>query len=400
MATGAYIANPVGVRSGSIQETAAIMSMHSVLSSLPVLPTASPSRARAIVPRRHKPEKDDAPLALRRFPKVADHTSEDVLMRILQKEDTPMPLPAPFGRTICNLTLRLNLKKTWYKSEDCLFYGGRQLMDDPKVRDVVDLASASQDNRYLHVFVKAEDLQSVSVTSQHRRKPRPSALSRSLSRLSMADRSLNSSMDNLEDMTVVQDMQSTEDPTHEGAADNPKLFLKTEDVIHLIVKKSAHVSWQHVDTGHFELSVNVSETAGMVKERLSNANGLNVDKHALLYNGFLLDSNKPLSAYGVGQGAVLELVPLEPALEMPFVSGSIARSYPDGSPMLSSPAHSLFMQWQRANSGLKAGNWPSLASAGSGGSYFMYDSQQQVRPVANIISSSASFLAKLWVRSP
>ena len=42
-----------------------------------------------------------------------------------------------------------------------------------------------------------------------------------------------------------------------------------------------------------------------------------------------------------------------------------------GSPLLSSPEHQLFEDWQKARAGLAKGHAPRLAPAGTGGSYFI-----------------------------
>ena len=51
-----------------------------------------------------------------------------------------------------------------------------------------------------------------------------------------------------------------------------------------------------------------------------------------------------------------------------------------GSPLLSSPEHQLFEDWQKARAGLAKGHPPRLAPAGTGGSYFI--SGEDGMPVA------------------
>ena len=51
-----------------------------------------------------------------------------------------------------------------------------------------------------------------------------------------------------------------------------------------------------------------------------------------------------------------------------------------GSPLLSSPEHQLFEDWQKARAGLAKGHAPRLAPAGTGGSYFI--SGEDGMPVA------------------
>lgn len=65
--------------------------------------------------------------------------------------------------------------------------------------------------------------------------------------------------------------------------------------------------------------------------RAEAVSGLVFDSHQLVHNGEVL-SGKSLAEYGVQKGSVLELVPYEPF---------VPETMPEGSPLLSSPAHEL-----------------------------------------------------------
>lgn len=72
--------------------------------------------------------------------------------------------------------------------------------------------------------------------------------------------------------------------------------------------------------------------------RAEAVSGLPFGSHQLIHNGQVL-SGKSLAEYGVQKGSVLELVPYEP-----FVPESL----PEGSPLLSSPAHELVRDLHRS----------------------------------------------------
>ncbi len=93
--------------------------------------------------------------------------------------------------------------------------------------------------------------------------------------------------------------------------------------------------------------------------------------HRVLYDGQELASGRPLDSYGIGKGSVLELLPLDGDADDPEASTTL----PDGSPLLTSPSHGLHAHWQRARQGLAAGTKPKLAAAGTGGSYFLQDTE-------------------------
>jgi hypothetical protein len=135
-----------------------------------------------------------------------------------------------------------------------------------------------------------------------------------------------------------------------------------------MVHRSARVNWHHMGEDAFELSISTGDTVESLMAKLEAAHGasLDADSHSVLFDGQVLAAGQPLAQYGVGTGSMLELVPHEPG------SGD-AEALPDGSPLLSSPAHMLHEHWQRARAGLAGGLSPQLAPAGTGGSYFLHD---------------------------
>lgn len=98
------------------------------------------------------------------------------------------------------------------------------------------------------------------------------------------------------------------------------------------------------------------------------------------YGGQVLRSGAPLSSYGIARDSVLLLTPVEPANMSEF---------PDGSPLLSSPDHELYENWQQARAGLAEGQTPQLAVAGTGGSYFLQVSRLAGHQLLTLRTSKA-----------
>lgn len=157
-------------------------------------------------------------------------------------------------------------------------------------------------------------------------------------------------------------------------------------IVHLMVHKSAKVQWRHVGAAGadgsgagddtFELSISNCETVDSLLRKIeaASADGLSLGEagtHRVLYDGQELASGRPLNSYGIGKGSVLELLPLDGDADDPEASTTL----PDGSPLLTSPSHGLHAHWQRARQGLAAGTRPKLAAAGTGGSYFLQDTE-------------------------
>ena len=72
--------------------------------------------------------------------------------------------------------------------------------------------------------------------------------------------------------------------------------------------------------------------------------GLVFDSHQLVHNGEVL-SGRSLAEYGVQKGSVLELVPYEPF---------VPETMPEGSPLLSSPAHELVSRQKHCTQSLSS----------------------------------------------
>ena len=217
----------------------------------------------------------------------------------------------------------------------------------------MQVCQAKGNDSYLHVFVRASDVRfgqlSTSSTSvsfgnlKHLEESStpPSALNetRSLSRSASADETA---------------LQAVEEAMSEQVA--------ADTVLHIIIRKTAHVSWNTARSGQFELSVRATDTASTLKEQLkqqqliTSADGQNtlLEDIDFVHCGVRLLADRPLLQYGLQHGDVLDIVPWEPTVSIP----ATPRDSNEGGaliPLLSSPSHELNLCWQRAADGLRAG---------------------------------------------
>ncbi|DBA97278.1 hypothetical protein WJX77_011492 [Trebouxia sp. C0004] len=319
---------------------------------------SSPSRQRrASVEHRHVPE---------------------ITLYLEQKRTRPGASPylesvqVPISSTVKDVRLKLQNLKGWHadKAKCSLVLGDRDLMEHEVVGQLAKKNSANPD--YLHVFVKLSDVSSVTLDTESAKPlifdlsdapsktPSPrSALTHSLVTSpfhpspSQTSLILRSQVVDSKDVCILPD---SADPLGDAAG---------EAVVHLVIQRPAKLGWHHAHNNNFELSISRGDTADTVKRKLEDHHGLPADSHSLLYNGKVLSCSKPLLQYGIDKGSVLELAPFEPSPTMT----------PSTSPMLSSPEHELFEGWQKARAGLAKGFAPRLATAGTGGSYFICDEE-------------------------
>lgn len=306
----------------------------------------------------------------------------------LKATDSLAVLP---NETIMDIKMRLR-NQGWFSSKSCLVIGDRELADAVRVSDLVK-ASGKTHASYLHVFVKLADVESVNIRTLMRELSlaNPAAAEqqladRFLSRPSSGDLLALPAISEPEvaEGTPVDSSSSSfassatgsssvdQDASNPAPADASSSHCRA--VVHLMVHKSAKVNWHHMQENKFELNISSSETVDSLLRKIEAANGLALEgEHTVLIDGQPIDrqSGMPLASYISNERATkLELVPCEPDVD----------ALPEGSPSLHSPGHLLHQHWQAARAGLAEGLQPTLAKAGTGGSYFLQDVQG--KPVA------------------
>lgn len=303
----------------------------------------------------------------------------EITLYLEQKRTRPGASPylesvqVPISSTVRDVRLKLQNLKGWHadKANCSLVLGDRDLMEHEVVGQLAQRNSPTSD--YLHVFVKLSDVSSVSLDTESSKplvfnlsdaprqmmSPR-SALTHSLmTSKPVTPSSTNNSLilrSQVVDSKDVCILPDSVDIAGEAAG---------EAVVHLVIQRPAKLGWHHAHDNNFELSISRGDTADTVRRKLEDHHGLPAESHSLLYNGKVLSCSKPLLQYGIDKGSVLELAPFEPS---PTLT-------PSTSPMLSSPEHELFEGWQKARAGLAKGFAPKLATAGTGGSYFICDEE-------------------------
>jgi len=246
----------------------------------------------------------------------------------------------------------------WFKSGDKLVLGGRELLE----HECVGHLPREKDTGHLHVYVKLSDLSSFTVStaagqSFTYRNPSGQSISSQKSALttSLAEPSNPKSSPSSKSLVVRGQILEGDSPLDLTSSGN------CDSVVHLVIRRPRVECQVHKDS--FELVITSDDDVQSIKERVEAYHGLPADSHSLVWQGQRLSATKSLASYGVGEGSVLELVPVEPV------------DLPEGSPVLSSPDHDLYEGWLKARAGLAAGQAPKLAAAGTGGSYFIADAE-------------------------
>jgi hypothetical protein len=213
------------------------------------------------------------------------------------------------------------------------------------VADIISSVHASGNSSYLHVFVRTQDVKF-------------GKLSTSRSSLSFGSMAHLDEQSNNVGCGASPPSCQAQLPARSASDGALAPLPEQEDstVIHVVIRKTAHVSWQPGSNGCFELSVAVSDTAAQVKQKLlpssSDAACPNIlADFNVVHNGVHMEADRPLLEYGLSDGDVLDLVPWEPI--KPQQPEALARSVIV--PALSSPMHDLYKNWQLAASGLRAG---------------------------------------------
>lgn len=68
-----------------------------------------------------------------------------------------------------------------------------------------------------------------------------------------------------------------------------------------------------------------------------------------------MQADRPLLTYGLSDGDVLDIVPWQPAVRSAVPAAVSSNTIELHQPVLSSPTHALYLSWQRAADGLRAG---------------------------------------------
>ena len=247
-------------------------------------------------------------------------------------------------------------KKSWFTSKHCLFLGERELLDHQQVADIISNVHASGSHNYLHVFVRTQDVKHGKLLT---------------SRSSMSFGNLAHVNEQEEGAGAIMPDSGQQLVTRSASRDALVPAVDDTTVLHIIIRKTAHVSWQPGKDGAFQLTVQASETPADVKHKLlpcaKSACPSILEDITLLHNGVHMEADRPLLEYGLHDGSVLDLVPWDPVARPTVAPAAEARPAAVQSsaivPALSSPTHDLYRNWQLAASGLRAGANRDLLNA-------------------------------------
>jgi hypothetical protein len=221
----------------------------------------------------------------------------------------------------------------------------------------VQVCEAKSNDGYLHVFVRASDVRFGQLST--------SSASVSFGNLKHLEE-VSTPTSGLNEISSLHRSASADESALQAVEQAVSEQVAAETVLHIVIRKTAHVSWSTARSGQFELCVRATDTADHLKEQLKQRqllaaadeqNNINVEDIEFYHCGVRLLADRPLLEYGLQHGDVLDIVPWEPTGSIP----STPRDSSEGGklvPLLSSPSHELNMNWQKAASGLRAGLQP------------------------------------------
>jgi len=299
--------------------------------------------------------------------------------------DSPSPIKALLTDRIADVKFKVQARKGWFTSHQRLIFGDQELADDEQVGTVADLAAQLWRNegspppgagercgdgdedgggegggvgspQNIHLVVRLSDIVSVRIKTFQGE-----------TLLSV------SAEDTVRDLKAALALESGMAPDAQNLLLNGQVLsdsslpvgdlgLTPDSVVHLLIRRSTKVKVKPLQSegSVFELSINASETVDMVKHRICAREGVNSQVHALCFEGRELPPGSLMSRSGavpLGDGA-LELVPIQPRK-------------PVGPKELSVSLENLVGVFKKAQAGLDLGFSPTLASAGTGGAYFL-----------------------------
>ena len=292
--------------------------------------------------------------------------------------DCPSPIKALLTDRIADVKFKVQARKGWFTSHQRLIFGDQELADDEQVGTVAELAARAWSEegsperaggggdgaaavggdgspQNIHLVVRLSDIVSVRIKTLQ---------GETLLSVSAEDtvRDLKAALALESGMAPdAQNLLLDGQVLSDGSLPVGDLGLTPDSVVHLLIKRSAKVKVKPLQSegSVFELSINASETVDMVKHRICAREGVISQAHALCFEGRELPPGSLISRSGVplGEGE-LELVPIQPRK-------------PVGPKDLSVSLENLVNVFKKAQAGLDLGFAPTLASAGTGGAYFL-----------------------------
>ena len=268
------------------------------------------------------------------------------------------------SETIADVKLRVQARKGWFASQQRLTFGDMEL-DDAKtidlvaraagIHDAVGVQGAQEGPNHVHLSVHLSDILNVRI--------------KTLQGEQLVSAQPESTVAHLKE--AVSLLPDGYLPDHQHVFLNGKMLddsqqlaqvgLSESAIVHVLVKRTTKVRILPRNGSQFELSISAVETVHSLKQRIEAAQGIAAAGHRVSYNGQYLPESASLAAYGVDKDSVLVLEPhqdhmLKSCGGLDHVSASLEK---------------CVNMLTQAQAGFDSHMAPCLASAGTGGAYFL-----------------------------
>jgi len=268
--------------------------------------------------------------------------------------------------TVADVKLRVQARKGWFASQQRLSFGDMELEDAKTIELVARAAgimspgTADEESQHVHLSVRLSDIMNVHIkTLEGETTLSTQPETTTVRELKEAVSLMNGHLPDHQD--VFLEGRMLQDESKPLAEISP---MSRSPIVHVLVKRTTKVKILPNSGNEFELSISAAETVESLKRRIELAEGIRAIEHRVVHNGRYLAETASLASYGVDEDSVLVLEPVGRScsrlqgedLELDGVDESL---------------RNCVAMLQQAQAGFDVHMAPCLASAGTGGAYFL-----------------------------
>ena len=270
--------------------------------------------------------------------------------------------------TIADVKLRVQARKGWFASQQKLTFGDMELEDAKTIElvaraaGIFEQSATDAESNHVHLSVHLSDILNVRIKTLQGEATLSAQPENTVRELKEAVSLMNGYLP--DHQHVFLEGRRLEDT--KVLAEVNDLSTSGSPIVHVLVKRTTKVKILPNSGNEFELSISAVETVSSLKRRIEAVEGIPALSHAVVHNGEYLPESASLADYGVDEDSVLVL---EPITEYQRRHG--ARGGGQGIDNLDESLQNCVKMMQQAQAGFDVHMAPCLASAGTGGAYFL-----------------------------
>jgi len=261
--------------------------------------------------------------------------------------------------TIADVKLKVQAKKGWFASHQKLTFGDMEL-EDAKTIELVARAAGIygsqtfEESTHVHLSVHLSDILNVHIKTLQGEATLSAQPDNTVRELKEAVNLINGYLPDHQHLFLNGRML-------EDSKSLAEVSLSRSPIVHVLVKRTTKVKILPNSGNEFELSISAAETVESLKRRIEAAEGIPALDHRIVHNGQYLPETASLADYGVDEDSVLVL---EPVSKYPIQGAN-------GVDNVDESLQKCVTMMQQAQAGFDMHMAPCLASAGTGGAYFL-----------------------------